>query len=356
MIPSFEVRNYRLFRHLKIDKLARVNLITGKNNVGKTALLEAVRLYSTQAKIADIIRILRGREILADFNANDIKYIFNYNESTNMDSIRNIIDKYIIVGPKGENKELKIKFVGYSEKIENGGVKRFLDDLDSGAKPGLEVTFKRKSRILPLATDKDQLITYTLITDEPPKKCFYVPSNSLDMISFYEWWEGLLLTPKQNDIIQSLHIIEPDLQDIALKSGNGEKTKSFYAKLKNMDSPIPLSSLGEGIVRLLRIAIGLVSAKDDILCIDEFENGLHYSVQLKIWKFILDNAEKFNVQVFATTHNWDCIDSFQRALNEHHDPSIGQVIRLKERKGDIAATVFDAGELAIATREGLEVR
>ncbi|MBN1293140.1 MAG: AAA family ATPase [Candidatus Latescibacteria bacterium] len=40
MIPSFEIQNYRLFKHLMIDKLARVNLITGKNNVGKTAVFK----------------------------------------------------------------------------------------------------------------------------------------------------------------------------------------------------------------------------------------------------------------------------------------------------------------------------
>ena len=46
LLPSLEIKNFRAFRHLSIEKLGRVNLVTGKNNVGKSSLLEALWLYA----------------------------------------------------------------------------------------------------------------------------------------------------------------------------------------------------------------------------------------------------------------------------------------------------------------------
>ena len=42
MIREFTAQNFRCFRNVKIEPLARVNLIVGESNVGKTALLEAI--------------------------------------------------------------------------------------------------------------------------------------------------------------------------------------------------------------------------------------------------------------------------------------------------------------------------
>ena len=46
MIKDIEISNFRCFEHTKIEGFERVNLIGGKNNSGKTALLEAIFLYS----------------------------------------------------------------------------------------------------------------------------------------------------------------------------------------------------------------------------------------------------------------------------------------------------------------------
>ena len=46
MYKSFRVKNFRCFKDLQINDLGRVNLIAGKNNTGKTALLEAMYLHT----------------------------------------------------------------------------------------------------------------------------------------------------------------------------------------------------------------------------------------------------------------------------------------------------------------------
>src|SRR5438046_8038649 len=69
MLDSLQIEQYRLFEKLVIPRLGRVNLITGKNNVGKTSVLEALRLYATRAEPSTLLEILVGREEMAPFAA-----------------------------------------------------------------------------------------------------------------------------------------------------------------------------------------------------------------------------------------------------------------------------------------------
>src|SRR5581483_12447785 len=113
--------------------------------------------------------------------------------------------------------------------------------------------------------------------------------------------------------------------------------------------------LGGGMLRALGIALALVNARDGILLIDEFENGIHYSAQTELWELIFQLAHRLNVQVFATTHSWDCIKGFQKAAQENTEEE-GMFIRLSLFGDDVIATMFDERKLAIATREDIEVR
>ena len=118
--------------------------------------------------------------------------------------------------------------------------------------------------------------------------------------------------------------------------------------------PVPLRSFGDGMARIFAIVLSLVNAEDGILLIDEFENGLHHTVQLDAWRMIFRLARDLDVQVFATSHSWDAVETFQQAAAEA--PEDGALLRLTRRGDDIVPTVFTEDELAIATRDGIEVR
>lgn len=49
MLKDLNITNYRCFKDLNIDGLSRVNLLVGRNNSGKTSLLEAIYLLACQA-------------------------------------------------------------------------------------------------------------------------------------------------------------------------------------------------------------------------------------------------------------------------------------------------------------------
>lgn len=110
--------------------------------------------------------------------------------------------------------------------------------------------------------------------------------------------------------------------------------------------------------RLLGILLALLNARDGFLLIDEIEIGLHYTVQVEMWKLILAMAHRLNVQVFATTHSRDCIEAFQHATSAS-TAAHGQLIRLQRRRSDpaqIEAVMYSATMLEAATREEIEVR
>jgi hypothetical protein len=74
-----------------------------------------------------------------------------------------------------------------------------------------------------------------------------------------------------------------------------------------------------------------------------------------MWRLVFQVAQRLNIQVFATTHSWDCISSFQRSAQEVKSQE-GLLIRLGHKKEDIIPTLFDEEELSIVTREQIEVR
>ena len=95
-------------------------------------------------------------------------------------------------------------------------------------------------------------------------------------------------------------------------------------------------------------------AKGGILLVDEIENGIHYSVQTNLWHLVFEMAARLDVQVFATTHSYDCIKAFEAAASESDEE--GVLVRLA-RKGDRTLVgEFDESELGVAVEGQIEVR
>lgn len=356
MIESFEIQNYRLFKHLKIEKLGRVNLITGKNNVGKTALLEATHLFSSFNKLVSIKLILSIREELTSHMDLCVFKLLNNPLNSFQNGIK-ISDK------KNSLSIETVLFVEVWNEDRSSFLRRIINtekDSNLPTRRGIRITFFNISKIYPL--DQELINSEIYLSDyalysTSMKPCFFVFSSGLGSETSFDLWDKIALTSLKNDLINNLHLISPEIEDIAVTSHPEKKgARQFMCKIKKMNEPVLLTSMGEGTKRLLEITLALINTQNGVLLIDEIENGIHYSIHQRLWEIILDFAEKLNVQVFATTHSWDCIDGFQRALKAFHEPSQGLLLRLSKRDDEIIATSFDDRELAIATRENIEVR
>ena len=130
--------------------------------------------------------------------------------------------------------------------------------------------------------------------------------------------------------------------------------RTAIVRSANVARPVPLRSFGDGLNRLFGIVLSLVNAKDGLLLVNEFENGMHHTVQLNVWRTVFSLAQKLDIQVFATSHSWDAIEAFQKAAAGA--PEQGVLVRLSRKGEEIIPTLFREDELAVATRDRIEVR
>jgi predicted ATPase len=367
LLPSLEIDEFRAYRHLLIEQFGRVNLIVGKNNVGKSTLLEALWLYTQRARPHVILGLLGSRDELYSFTSEDstksqeriwkIKHLFHGHEIV---SNTWSISKVITIGPVNVPDQTLRLAIGWYVTEEKEGIerRRIVKDpnLYPGAEPyiligmGAEIAESYK-----LDQIMDGRSTFLISKDLKVVPSKFIKANGLSAQDIPQLWDNIALTDLEETVVDALHIIAPEVERINFLGGETMSGRIPVAKIKGVDEPVRLRSMGEGMNRLLGIVLALVNARNGILLIDEVESGLHYTVQTDIWRTVFNAAQKLNVQVFATTHSWDCIQAFQEAAVEDTENE-GLLIRLENRESEIGATLFSERQLSIATREEIEVR
>jgi hypothetical protein len=183
-------------------------------------------------------------------------------------------------------------------------------------------------------------------------------------------WDDIALTPSEGRVLDTLQMIAP-IRGVSLV-GDPREHGGRMAKVRvdGTRDPVPLAVLGDGVVRMFQVAVALEYAGiarrttlDEkipanvfpLLLIDEVEMGIHYSLHPDLWRLVFKAARDLDVQVFATTHSWDCIKGFQEAAAEDAQ-SDGMLIRLEAGRGKSRAFLFSGAELAVVAREQIEVR
>ncbi|MHB8595640.1 MAG: AAA family ATPase [Ktedonobacteraceae bacterium] len=364
LLNSLEIQNFRGFRHLKIERLGRVNLIVGKNNVGKSSLLEALRLYAHRGLPTLIRSLLLERDEIklsrSDINAmnaeieemlSSLKYMFYGRKD-----VRGAVQP-IYIGPiDSPNDVLSIVVNWYVELFDedNGIKRRRLQSAEYGIADDLIPYFDIQLGMQPKVNYRVSVRTNRLLGLEIDEiKSSFISSSGFNNSEVGALWDQVALTEYEKQVVAALHIIALGVEGVSIIGESRERIP--IVKIAAIEERLPLRGLGEGMQRILGITLALVNAKDGILLIDEVENGLHYSVQPELWQLIFQIASRLNVQVFATTHSWDCIEGFQKAAQENTQEE-GLLVRLSVKEDEIVATVFDERKLGIATREQIEVR
>lgn len=367
MLNSLVIKNFRMLEDFTVEKLGRVNLIVGKNNSGKSTVLEALRIYAGNAHytLLEKIAISHDEQYLIDKEKlNQLNIALPFEDLFTGRQFPKDDNTQIVIGEIENNKELLcIKHV-FREVISNDEgqetlkfiPKSTIKSIDFPVKQSLLVSKKSKN-------GKGFVFDFGRNNYSPPKDfiavaCSFIPTQFVSMDELESEWNDINLTDNEDIITQALQIIVPDFKRLAF-DGNKEK-RWVKVKLANLPKPVPLKSLGDGMLRILQIAIKLVSAQGGFLLIDEFENGLHYSVQEDVWKLLFEMAEKLDIQIFATTHSWDCVRAFSAVSmeKENNDAVLFRMGRsaLKSNKDQVIATVYDKERLHTFTERDMEVR
>lgn len=333
MLKQIKIENFRCFKSFELNQLGRVNLLVGKNNSGKTSILEAIQLLCSDAENQLIKQIMINRgEYFGDKDF-DVSYFF-YKYEINP-------DKPICLSETNQKrikkKESKINNLEFSLEKEF-----FFQEIRE--------FFHKK--------DRETYIRSRFKRENEGFKNKFVASLSLTTSETIELFNQIVLTLAEDLVYEALQIIEPKIQRIApieTKTENNDSRGGFLVRLSDTQKRIPIGSMGDGIWRMLGLSLALVSVKDGVLLVDEIDTGLHYTVQEDMWKLVWETAKKLNVQVFATTHSSDCWTALEVLANRddvgEEDISIQRI-----EKDTPRSIVYNKKGIATAAKREIEVR
>ena len=367
LIQSMTIKNYRVFKVFGLDHAARVNLIVGTNNSGKSSLLEAIYLLTSKNPNLSLMYILSERGEYTSRPTDpryDRRLIGGYLISHIFNGHRLNKEQSILIRSETETQaslSISIKDVRQKEdeitqlsliadeefEVDTRSNRLVFEQTKFGEEPykdalvlsdGL-ISFRNYPRRVPLPEQESRLVT----TD-------YLTYDDLSTL-----WDSITLTPREDKVVEALQILEPKVERISFTSRQNSNS-GVLLKFRDEKEPIPLSSMGAGMRRVLGIVASLVSVDTGTLLVDEIDTGLYYAVLKDMWRLIFETALKGNSQVFATTHSWDCVRAFQEALKKVADKNIGRLIRLERTDNSIDAVGYSVTDLDIAIKQGIEVR
>lgn len=352
-ITSVEIENFRCFRKLRVDGLAQVNLIVGANNAGKTALLEAIEAVAS----SDNPFILHR----ASFERGEYRRQGGVDEDLVELDLRHWFHGHVAAA----GASFVIRAAGAQERAVSRSLKpvpasppsqRFIPGglYLSEVYPPTPRRGTYTELMAPLTADG--------FLDARPQSAFmnfglqltppvgFVSTNRLIPKQLARFWTKVELTPGEQRIHEALRLIEPQIERIAISESDGAKVL-----LRGATGPVPLGTLGEGVSRVLSLALHLEVTRRGFLLIDEIENGLHWSVMPKILHFLVETAIANQTQIFAATHSKDWVEGLAKLHRK--DPELAaQVAVHRLEEGEPTSIRFDAGRIAEYVEMEMEAR
>ena len=140
-------------------------------------------------------------------------------------------------------------------------------------------------------------------------------------------WEKVIRERRETNLIDALRTLEPDIESIHLLPGNWSMDNVLVDR-QSGGPRIGIGSFGEGMRRLLDLALALIDSANGVLLIDEIDTGLHWTVMEDLWRFIIGASRRSNVQVFATTHSYDCLKGLASLMQ--NDPDLAADVSLQK--------------------------
>jgi len=372
MISSISIRGYRGFEQFEMPDLGRINLLVGTNNSGKTSILEVVSMLESAGDLTRLWNILwkRGERTvrtLPPVEKNpaprpiaeaDIGHIFHGHEIHS--------GTHLSITAKNEiperSLEMEIRELSASEKIDP----QFIDDNDDNPLPRMALHMTgNPSPAIPLVVlsrslgiPSGQLRRVKRSQSKRPVQFISTDSSSSDEVMAA--WNTVALKPEEKLVLQALKALDSNIQGIALQASTQPQywapgnRGGFIVKLKSVEQPVPIGSMGDGIWRMLALSIAIAQSKGGTLLVDEIDTGLHYTVMSKMWNLIYSAAKEFNVQVFATTHSYDCVYSLAQICPDADSANKVTVQRIEANKRQ--SVPYDQDEITVAAAREIEVR
>jgi hypothetical protein len=368
---NFEVRRFRGFERLAFN-LSPVTLISGRNNTGKTALLEALFMHAsgplagaTALNTLNVARALwSGLLIRSDGQTTWDSLFHNYETRQPVQFIGRSADWTTLVelstiegsasspsaisnstgSATGETYSQSIKVT-----VETGSeIKKYIQTATQQTfnQPSLgPVSVQFGGVSLQLTPAGHPLISCSILTAR-------TRSNPIELAQRYS---NLRVVGRQNDFIKALQVIEPRLRGLEVLVRDGQS--SLYVDVAGHPL-LPLALFGEGMVTVADLISLIYSKEQGVVLIDEIENGIHHSVLESLWWQIKRASRITGTQVIATTHSRECMVAAESAFHKDSQETL-KLVRLwrdPQDGGEVSVTEYDSDEFEAALDLNLEIR
>ena len=355
---KFEISSFRLFKSLKLDDCKKINLIAGKNNTGKTSLLEGIFLHSGYYNPSLTLTIqgwrgtpgweIKGREK----EGTPWEYLFN---------------------TFGEQKEIIFKSTDYNNNIRNTKISILKDELKLSnfyQKSDTNIIdahsmYEMTPRVLEVTNiENTSESSYYLVVDDkgvrripnifdaPFQTTFHPSRQRFSPKVDTDRYSALKILGQEDILLKAIQIFDQRVADITISTiGN---IPELYVDI-GYKKYVPLLIAGEGLVKIVNIMLEIYESRNGIFIIDEFENGFHYSILSKVWEIIDEASNLFDVQIFASTHSLENIKAAHKHFSNKKQYNF-KLYRLEKFDNMINTISYDKKQLESALKMELEVR
>lgn len=331
MIQQLSIQNFRGIESVTFEDLGRVNLIIGGNNTGKTSVLEALTLLTGDEKqLQQLPSLFREVDQKDEWNA-----------------------FWPFIARNGMTKNLRVsadhdvvRVVADLDRNNQTNIVRGGNGTKNTAIPEIPVvSFQHKQTNRADTPWRLRILSTTQPTPKTTSDLFNaaIPANPDNELKL----EELLKASIEPRLRRMRYLKPPGFQHhiVMVDLGNG--------------TMIPFTQMGQAFARALHIYCEIFAHQPDVLIIDEIENGLYHEGLDDFWRGLLQILEDRNVQLFATTHSRECMESAQRANANMPEPSRLRYLRLDrdvDQPEKIIGTSFDGDTMATAIQFGDEMR
>lgn len=353
-IRNLSIENFRGIKSMSCDRLSRITLIGGRNNCGKTSVLEAIKILSerrdasTGANINSFFRRigLQGKEDLRTlFNDSELPFVIS---SGMCNGITCSVTVELERALQGELPQGVVSTPDSARRLGWELHHRVEDTSQDGMR------FYRNSRLGPRLDEKNEVrFSYTSAkTDERYDwKCMLLSGNVRSSDSDVDVFSKMTVALQDRDLSQIISRIYPEIYTVKLVNDQ------IMVKVRGYDNLLPAKVAGDGVTRMISVLCCLWNCKDGCLCVDEIDNGLHYSVLLDFWKAVAEFADRFNVQIVATTHHQEMLETLSRMVRETNRMDETCYLRLVvDDEGRHQVSRFSGEDLDRALDMGFELR
>lgn len=257
------IHDFRQFASLEIQNIGQFNIIVGDNNTGKTSLLEALLFTPDELEFSKYL-------------------VYAYKErSRNRKVEENFWQQF--VAHEATEKKIHYELVGNRRKWDYLYPK---DDIPHEKLKKLTEADAMQSPLVPFGKGYDASL---------PEVYHETIGKKRTLRGQFE---------------KNLKAFIPNIDNVI----SGDNSILIEEKDMEQEEGFPLYQYGEGANKLFRILTQMTLQQNKKILIDEIDSGIHFNRFPEFWRVILEIAHSNNIQIFATTHNIECIHYFAEVL------------------------------------------